>query len=135
MPKQNGALCFIKKNSVTIGGGRTIGLTINGSAVDVQDQNDEGFQDFLDGKIIGRSIELSIDGYTDDTVLRDVASATTAAGKFMDDISLVFPNGDNYTGTFFLASYAENGPYEDGVTMTATFQSSGKWVYAKGVAP
>lgn len=133
MAKTAGRLCVIKKNNVIIGGGRTVSMTVNGAAINVEDQGDLGFQTFLPDVITGRSIELSIDGYEEDQVIRDVALATTSTGQFLTDITLEFPNGDEISGDFFLASYSETGPYEDGQTFTATFSSDGSWTYTPAV--
>ena len=133
MVKTAGRLCVIKKNDVTIGGGRNVSITVNGSPINVEDQDDSGFQTLLDGIITGRSIELSIDGYEEDQVIRDIALATTTASHFLDDLSFVFPGGDAVTGDFFLATYSETGAYEDGQTFTATFTSDGAWTYTPAV--
>lgn len=133
MAKTAGRLCVIKKNNVTIGGGRTVSMTVNGAAINVEDQGDLGFQTFLPDVITGRSIELSIDGYEEDQVIRDVALATTSTGQFLTDITFEFPNGDEISGDFFLASYSETGAYEDGQTFTATFSSDGSWTYTPAV--
>lgn len=133
MAKQAGRLCVIKKNSVTIGGGRTVSMTVNGAGINVEDQGDEGFQTFLAGIITGRSIELTIDGYEEDQVIRDVALAATSTGQFLDDITFEFPNGDVISGDFMLSAYSETGAYEDGQTFNATFSSDGAWTYTQAV--
>ena len=133
MAKTAGRLCVIKKATTTIGGGRTVGITVNGSPINVEDQGDSGFQTLLADTITGRSIELTIDGYEEDQVIRDIAFAATATGKFMTDITFEFPNGDEISGDFFLASYSETGAYEDGQTFTASFTSDGAWTYTPAV--
>lgn len=129
MVKSAGRLCVIKKNNVTIGGGRTIGVTVNGSAIDIQDQGDEGFQTFLAGVMTGRSLGFSIDGYEEDQVLRDIAMSTDATDSFLTDLTFVYPNGDVISGDFVLSGYSETGAYEDGQTFTASFTSDGAWTY------
>jgi len=128
MAKQDGADFLLKKNSVTIAGGRTTGLTVNGAAVDVQDQGDDGVQTFLAGKVTGQSLEVTFEGYEDDQVLRGIALGA-ASGKFLSDITLTFPNGDTIACGFFLSAYQETGQYEDGQTFNATLQSDGSWTY------
>ena len=44
MVKTAGRLCVIKKSTTTIGGGRTVSITVNGSPINVEDQGDAGFQ-------------------------------------------------------------------------------------------
>ena len=128
MTKSDGALFLIKKNSVTVGGGRTTALSVNGAAVDVQDQGDAGVQTFLAGKVTGQAMEISFEGYEDGQVLRDVALGP-ASGRFLTDIVLDFPNGDSLECAWFLSSYQETGAHEDGQTFTATLQSNGSWTF------
>lgn len=130
MSKSAGRLCVIKKNATTIAGGRTVGFKVNGSPVDVQDQGDSGFQTLLGGVITGQSIELSIEGYEEDQVLRDIALGS-ASGRFLTDITLESPNGDEISGDFFLSEYEETGEYEDGLMFTAAFTSDGAWTYTQ----
>ena len=133
MAKTAGRLCVIKKAATTIGGGRTVGITVNGSPINVEDQGDLGFQTLLADVITGRSLELTIDGYEEDQVLRDIAMATTSTGQFLDDITFEYPNGDAISGAFFLASYSETGAFEDGQTFTASFTSDAAWTYTPSV--
>lgn len=132
MVKTAGRLCVIKKNGTTIAGGRTVGFTVNGSPVDVQDQGDSGFQTLLSGVITGQSIALTIEGYEEDQVLRDLALGA-ASGRFLSDITLESPNGDEISGNFFLSAYTETGEYEDGLQFTAEFTSDGQWTYTQSV--
>lgn len=132
MAKQDGALCVIKKNATTIGGGRTVGMTVNGSPVNVEDQGDSGFATYLDGKMVGKSIELTIEGYEEDQVLRDLALGADS-GKFLSDLTFDFPNGDEISGDFVMTAYSETGAYEDGQTFNATFGSDGAWTYTQSV--
>ena len=132
MAKATGRLCVIKKNNVTIAGGKTVGFTVNGSPVDVQDQGDSGFQTLLAGVITGQSIELTIDGYEEDNVLRDLALGA-ASGRFLTDITFETPDGDEISGSFFLATYSETGAFDDGQTFTASFTSDGAWTFTAAV--
>ena len=132
MAKSSGRLCVIKKNNVTIAGGKTVGFTVNGSPVDVQDQGDSGFQTLLAGVITGQSIELTIEGYEEDQVLRDLALGA-ASGRFLTDITFESPNGDELSGNFFLSAYSETGEFEDGSTFSAAFTSDGAWTFTAAV--
>lgn len=133
MAKLTGRLCLIKKATTTIAGGRTVGMTVNGSPIDVQDQTDEGFVTMLAGILTGRSIELTIDGYEEDNVLRDIATDTTATSSFLTDITFEFPNGDALSGSWVLSAYSETGAYEDAQTFTASFTSDGQWTFTGAV--
>lgn len=132
MAKASGRLCVIKKNATTIGGGRTVSMTVNGAPVNVEDQGDNGFATYLSGVLTGQSIELTIEGYEEDQVLRDLALGT-ASGRFLTDITFEFPNGDEISGSFVLSAYSETGAFEDGQTFTGTFTSDGAWTYTPTV--
>ena len=132
MAKSAGRLNVIKKNNVAIAGGKTVGFTVNGSPVDVQDQGDSGFQTHLAGVITGQSIELTIEGYEEDQVLRDLALGA-ASGRFLTDITFEAPNGDELSGNFFLSAYSETGEFEDGSTFSAAFTSDGAWTFTAAV--
>lgn len=128
MVKSAGRLNLIKKNDVTIAGGKTVGFSVNGSPVDVQDQGDIGYQTLLAGVITGQSISLTIEGYEEDQVLRDLALGV-ASGRFLTDITFEAANGDEISGDFFLSAYSETGEFEDGTTFSAEFTSDGAWAY------
>lgn len=133
MAKAAGRLCVIKKNAVTIAGGRTVGITWNGAGIDVTDQNDSGIQTFLDQVLTGDTLEITIEGIEEDQVLRDIAFNTSGATKHLSDLSFVFPNGDAITGDFIMTSYAETGAYEDAQTFNATFVRNGAHTYTPSV--
>lgn len=132
MAKASGRLCVIKKNTTTIAGGRTVGMSVAGTPIDVQDQGDSGFNTYLSGILTGQSIELTIEGYEEDQVLRDL-SVGAASGKFLTDLTFEFPNGDEISGNFVMSAYSETGAYDDGQTFNATFMSDGAWTYTPAV--
>lgn len=121
---------LIKKATVTIAGGKTTTMKVNGSPINVENQTDSGVQKLLDGVITGQSIELSFEGYEEGNVLRDLALGP-AADRFLDDITLSFSDGDALACDFFLSEYEETGEMEDGVTFTATFMSNGAHTHTK----
>lgn len=129
MAKTAGRLCVIKKATATIAGGRTVGVTVNGSPIDVTDQGDLGFQTMLGDVLTGRSLGLTIDGYEEDSILRDIAMAADPAGHFMTDLTFVYPNGDIISGAFVMTGYSESGAYQDGQTFNATFTSNAAWTF------
>lgn len=132
MAKSAGNLCLIKKNAVTIAGGRTVGLSVGGSPITITDQLDDGFQKLLAGAITGKALEFTIEGLEDGQVLRDIALGA-ATGRFMTDITFHFPNGDNISGPVFMSAYTEGGPYEDAQTFSATFMTDGEYTFAQAI--
>jgi len=135
--KAAGKLCLIKKNSTTIGGGRTVGMTVNGAPINVEDQGDSGLQTLIADVITGQSLELTIEGYEEDQVLRGLALGASS-GRFLSDLTFEFPPSgalaaDEISGDFFLSAYSETGALEDGQTFSATFTSDGAWTFTPGV--
>jgi len=130
MAKQDGALFVLKKNNVVIGGGRTLGMTVNGTPINTTDKRPSGIAEYLDGVLIGRSIEFSVEGQEEDQVLRRIALSSTSAGHFLTDLTFEFGNGDVISGDFVMTAYTETGAYEDAQTYSATFSSNGAWTDA-----
>jgi len=71
------------------------------------------------------SFELSVEGVLKDDVLFDVATGT--GSKLLTDISIDHPEGV-ITGDMFLSAFESTGAYNEAVTFSATFQSSGDWL-------
>lgn len=113
----------IKKNNTAIAGVRTKSLSINHEPVDITTDDEDGFRTLL-SEVGESSFEISVDGVTKDSVLFD--AATGSASKLLTDITIDHPNGV-ITGDVYLASYEETGAYNDAITFSATFQSSGTW--------
>lgn len=113
----------IKKNDTAIAGVRTKSLSINHEPVDITTDDEDGFRTLL-AEVGESSFELSVDGVTKDSVLFDAATGT--GSKLLTDITIDHPNGV-ITGDVYLASYEETGAYNDAITFSATFQSSGTW--------
>ncbi len=105
-------------------------MKVSGSPINVEDKGDSGTQTLLSGIITGKSIELSMEGYEDGNVLRDLALGADA-DRFLTDITLSFPDGDSLASGFFLSEYEETGEMEEGVTFTATFMSDGSHTHTK----
>ena len=118
-----------RKVTISVGGSvvavaRTKTLTINNEPVNVTADGDDGIQKMLNepGE---KSVETSIDG------LGDQESFITKA--LSDDLieEVVLNYGTfTITGDFFQASYSEGLPYNDSITFTASYQSSGAVVKA-----
>ena len=121
---------LIKKNNVTIAGGKTTTMKVNGSPINVETQTDGGVQTLLSGIITGKSIELSFEGYEDGNVLRDLVLGPDA-DRFLSDITLAFSDGDTLASDFFLGEYEETGEMEEGVTFTTTLMSDGAHTHTK----
>lgn len=123
---------IIDKAGVPIAGARTTGMTVNGSPIDITDQNDNGFLTVLDGILTDRSIVLTIDGIEDGNVLRDL-SLGADTDVFLDDITYTFSDGDTLTADFVMSGYNEGNPYKEATTFSATFTTTGTWTHTKAV--
>lgn len=134
MADQPGRLFLLKKNNTTIGGGRTVGMTVNGNTIDNSDQTDVGFMVYVADTIIDSSLEISFEGIVKDTILRGIALGPQA-DRFMDDITLDFPDSGTISGSFVLSAYSETGAYKESQAFTATIISDGSWTYTPPAGP
>lgn len=132
MTKQAGQLCTVSLAGTTIAGGRTSGISWNGTPIDVSDKGSNAFQEFLDGVLATDTLEVTLDGLEEDQVLRDKALSTVPANKFLPDLSFNFPNGDKLSGKFILTTYTETGAHDGAQEFTATFVRNGAHTYPGG---
>lgn len=113
-----------------IGGGRTKSWTKNNEPVDVTNDDDEGFATIL-AEPGQHQVTFSFEGIViNDTLRSQMLSAPESGGHVLQEITVEFPEGDELVGDFFLGSYAENLPYNEGRTFTLEAQSSGEWTYS-----
>lgn len=106
---------------------RTKNLSINNEAIDVTADGDDGLQRFL-AEPGQKAVEISVDGLmSDDSLLVKALSFDIGA-----TIVLAYPTY-TLTGEFVMPSYTEGMTYNDAITFSATFSSSGAVV--KAVAP
>lgn len=120
-----------RKASLTIDGsvvatGRTVNLTINNEVIDVTGNQDDGIQRMLT-EAGQKSVEFSYDGLFDsaDPALLDLSLATDISTELV----LTFPEF-TITGTFVMPSFTAGLPYNEAITFSASFQSSGAVVKA-----
>jgi Predicted secreted protein len=132
-----GRTLFIKKNNVILAGVRAKSFSFAGEPIDVTTDDDNGFRTLMD-ESGQEALDLSVEGLVKDSVLRN-AALTGSAGLMLTDITIEFPktgtqvtSGDTISGNFFLASYEESAPYNEGITFSASLQSSGAWTYTQG---
>jgi len=119
-----GRAYVIKKASTAIAGVRTKSLSINHEPVDITSDDDDGFRTLL-GVVGESSFELSVEGVLKDSILFDAATGT--GSKLLTDVSIEHPEG-TITGDMFLSAFETIGAYNDAITFSATFQSSGDWL-------
>lgn len=110
-----------------IAGLRTKSMSINGSSIDITNDDDAGIRKLMQepGEL---SMSITVAGVTKDDLLRIEALSATdrvAATEFG------FPGATpgKIAGDFFLASYSETGEYQGVSTFEATFESAGALTY------
>jgi predicted secreted protein len=119
-----------RKVTISIGGvvvavARTKSLTINNSPINITSDGDDGVQRML-SEPGEKNVEVSVEGLTDGGgVLMDVALSNNLIETIIFDYTTF-----TVTGDFFQASYAESLPYNEAVTFTAAYSSSGAVVKA-----
>jgi predicted secreted protein len=112
----------IKRGSTAIAGARSDSITINNEPIDITDKDDAGWRTML-ADVGVRSIDCEVEGVlTDGTFL---ALAVGTASSLLEAYTLEIDGIGDFTGNFFLASFAVTGEQADATTFTASIQSSG----------
>lgn len=112
---------------------RTKSLTINNSTINVTSDGDDGIQRLLSdpGE---KSVEISVDGLADLTVAGETNPLLDIALGNDLSAAIIFDYGTyTLTGTFMQTTYSEGLPYNEAVTFSSAFSSSGALV--KAVTP
>jgi TP901-1 family phage major tail protein len=127
---QKGRDVLLKLNTtgttyVTVGGARTITITIGNTSVDVTNADDAGIRKLLEGAGVN-SISVKLQGiYVDDVAIGDIRSdaMTNAHRKY----KITIPgdtNGGDFEGTFQVTSLEMAGAYNEGMTSNMTLESA-----------
>jgi predicted secreted protein len=125
MANSAGRDLVLKKNSTAIASARVTGVTWAGTPIDTTNNDSSGITEYLADEFATETLELTIEGLTDDDVLSDLAFSTTTSDKHLSDITLTRPNGDVISGTFILTQYQETGNHDGVVTFNGTLVRSG----------
>lgn len=130
MPEKLGRKVTISIDGAVVATARTKTLTINNNLINVTSDGDDGLQRFLD-EMGEKSVEIAVDGLADS----DVSTPTTAlmdialGNSLIDEI--IFDYGTfTITGNFAQSSYSESLPYNEAVTFSAAYSSSGAVIKA-----
>lgn len=107
-------------NSAIIAGVREKGIALNGEAINVSSDEDNGWRTVL-AEAGENQVDVSLSGVTKDVRLK----TDWFAGTRTRTATITWPNGDVLSGTFFLAALNLTGPYNDAETFEATLQSTG----------
>ena len=123
-----GRATTISKNAVAFLGVRSLSLEYSGGSINLTSGEDSGIQ-LLDSVAAEESLSFSLDGIAKDQVIRDLVLGGTQ--RLFTDITIEFGDGDSLAVDLFLESFSEGNPYQEGVTFSATFSSSGAWTYTQ----
>jgi predicted secreted protein len=109
----------------TILGVREKGIEINGEPVDVTSDENDGWRTLL-SEPGQKEINISLSGVSKDNRLK----ADWFNNRRKQPAIFTYPDGSILTGTFYLASFSETGPYNDATTWEATLNSTGVVTYS-----
>ena len=126
MPANVGRNLKIKRGGTVIAAVRNKTISVAGEPIDITSDDDDGYRTLL--SVAGqRSIDMSVEGVTKDSILRTAMLSGTSL--MLTDITVEWPNGDGLSGDFFLNSLEESGAYNDAVTFSGSLQSSGEYTF------
>lgn len=112
----------IKRGSTAIAGARADSFTINNEPIDITDKDDSGWRTYL-ADVGVRSIDCEVEGVLDDSTF--LALAVGTASSLLEAYTIDVIGIGEFTGNFYLASFAVTGEQADATTFTASIQSSG----------
>lgn len=101
-------------------GVREKGVTLNGEAIDITSDDDDGWRELLD-EAAENQVDISLSGVTKSKVLM----TDWFAGNRTKAATLTYPDGEVISGTFRMSTYSETGTYNDATTFESTLQSTG----------
>ncbi len=112
----------IKRGSTAIAGARSDSITINNEPIDITDKDDAGWRTML-ADVGVRSIDCEVEGILTDSTFLALAVGTASA--LLEAYTIEVDGIGDFSGNFFLASFAVTGEQADATTFTASIQSSG----------
>lgn len=124
MAAHAGRKVSVKWKSSTLTGIREKSLTIGGDPIDITTGDDDGWRHLLT-EPSEKTVEIGVNGVISVDTLRAAMFQTDRTGA----VEFTYPDGAKISGTFYLSSYKETGPYKDAQTFDATFQSTGTVTY------
>jgi predicted secreted protein len=135
MVKTAGRDCVITITDTAIAGARVKGITRNMTPIDISDSDDNEFMTMLTDTFSEDTMEITVSGVEDGTVLRDIAFSTSAADRHISDLAFEFAGtpADEVTGEFIMTAFTITGDYREATTFDATFVRSGQHTFTQGV--
>lgn len=135
MVKTAGRDVVVAIGGTAIAGGRVKSITRNMTPIDVSDADDDEFAAMLADTYAEDTMEITISGLEDGTVLRDIAFTTSAADRHLSDLTFEFPGtpADSISGDFLMTAFTLGGDYREATTFDATFVRNGQHTFTQGV--
>lgn len=99
---------------------------VNGE-IDITDKDDAGYRT-LHNDFGLRSLDVTVEGVLKDNQLLDIANSTSGS-VLLTDYTLEITGIGTYVCDFWLSSINIGAPSNEGTTFTATFLSSGAFVF------
>lgn len=129
MPAIKGRSVLIHRNGVLVAGARAKSITINGSPIDITNDDDDGVRKLMEepGQL---DVEITVSGVVMNANLRFESLSLNDRVKPTDFIFGTGSPTNRYSGDFFLSSYSEGHPYQEAGTFEATFLSAGTVTYS-----
>lgn len=121
MPGTIGRKIALTWGGAAVQGCRQKNITVAGAPIDLTADEDNGWRTLLDNEAGQYEVGVSISGVTKSRALL----SDWFNGNRTKALVLTYPDGATLSGNFFLASYKDNGPYQDAVTFDADLVSSG----------
>ena len=125
-----GRTMIVRRNGVQVAGIRTKSITINGSPIDVTNDDDAAVRKLLDapGQV---DVAIQVSGILLNNTLRSESLGTTDRVAAMSFESGGGSPTPGFNGDFFMESYEEAGEYNGAGTFTANFLSAGTVTYTE----
>lgn len=122
MAATSGRKLRVKRGSTAIAGAVTDNLTINNEPVDITDKDDAGWRTYL-ADVGVRSVDAEVEGVLLDSTL--IAVSVGTAANLLSAHTIEIDGIGDFTGDFYLQSFALTGEQAEATRFTATLQSSG----------
>ena len=120
MPGTIGRKIALTWGGAAVQGVRQKNISVAGAPIDVSADEDDGWRTLLE-EAGQNEVGVSLSGVTKSRALM----SDWFNGTRTKTLVLTYPDGATLSGTFFLASYKDNGPYQDAVTFDADLVSTG----------
>lgn len=107
-------------NGSAVTGIQEKGVSLNGEPIDVTSGEDSGKRTLLTVSAQDE-VNISLSGVTKSQVLK----TDWFAGNRTRAVVMTYADGSTISGSFFLSTYSDTGPYNDAVTFEAELVSTG----------